>query len=128
MIGISTFRLSLMPLVFGQTQQQQPFVPPSNSGSGKPTNSDPLLRGLDLRPPVIPNQEPGIQAQPGNVVVAGINLSEFGRRLSIPRSSASFVRQDNGSYRRIFGEINATDNTIYWIQGNSFYAEGPSGG
>src|SRR3990167_5860635 len=100
MIGISTFRLSLMPLVFGQTQQQQPFVPPSNSGSGKPTNSDPLLRGLDLRPPVIPNQEPGIQAQPESGTGAGTNLSEFGRRLSMSGSSASFVRQKDGSYRR----------------------------
>ncbi|GEM_PF-5068095 len=126
MIGISTFHLSFMPLVFGQTQQQ-PFVPPS-SGSGRPSNPDPLLRGLDLKPPVIPNQEPGIQTQPESGTGSGINLAEFGRRLSIPGSSASFVRQRDGSYRRVFGEINATDNTIYWMQGNTLYAEGPSGG
>src|SRR3989338_7677486 len=107
MIKFPTPRLPLIPFLTGQ---QQPFVPPpSNSGSGKPTNSDPLLKGLDLRPPKIgdgfnPSQgsEPGTQTQPGNVVVAGINLAEFGRRLGIPGGSATFIRQQDGSYKKVF--------------------------
>ncbi|GEM_PF-5998677 len=127
MTGISSLHFSLMPLVIGQ---QQPFVPPSNSGSGKPTNPDPLLKGLDLKPPKIgdsfnPTQGLDTQTQPENSVVSGINLSEFGRRL--PLGSSTLVRQKDGSYSRVF-DRNIADNTAYWIQGNSLYAEGPEGG
>ncbi|GEM_PF-4827045 len=128
MIKFPTPHLPLMRFLIGQ---QQPFVPPaSNSGSGRPANSDPLLKGLDLSPPRIgdgfnPSQGLDTQTQPGNVVVAGINLAEFGRRLGISGGNASFIRQQDGSYKRVFGGINASDNTMYWVQGNGLYAEGP---
>ncbi|GEM_PF-6611652 len=127
MVGILIFHFPLTPFLIGQ---QQPFVPPSNSGSGKPTNSDPLLKGLDLKPPKIgdsfnPSQGLDTQTQPENGVGSGINLSEFGRRL--PLGSSTLVKQKDGSYSRVF-DRNIADNTSYWIQGDSLYAEGPEGG
>jgi hypothetical protein len=107
MTGISSIHLSLMPLVIAQQSRREDDLRRHYTPipSGNPLAGAPIPQVESTSPP-------------------GINLDEFARRLTIPGGSATFRRQENGSYRREFADINAADTSVWWIQGNTLYCEG----
>ena len=101
----------------------RPGATPATPAATPTASDEDLLRGLN-----IPRVTPGAGGT-GGTAVGNADLDGFARAMSAGQEGVQFVKQPNGSYRRIFpppapGGVQITDNTVYWMQGNELYSEG----